>query len=66
MEELEKSVRSVRQENEREDKEEGVNDSGKTSTGVRGKDFGIEESNGKETGGRRNANATMDVRNYEA
>ena len=32
---------------------------GKTSTGVRGKDFGIEESNGKEIGGRRNANAEL-------
>ena len=41
MEELEESVWSVvRQENEREDKGEGVENSGKTSTDVRGRDMG--------------------------
>ena len=46
MEELEESVRSVaRQENEREDQGEGVQDSVKTSTGVGGRD--IEEGKGK-------------------
>ena len=65
MEELEESVWSfVRQENEREDQGEGVQDSGKTSTDVRGRDMGVEESTGKE--GRRNENSTMDVRSYEA
>ena len=29
-------------------------------------DMGIEEGTGKEIGGRRNENATMDVRSYEA
>ena len=37
----------------------------KTATGVRGRDMGIEEGTGKEIGGRRNANATMDVRSYD-
>ena len=45
---------------------EGVQSSGKTSTDVRGRDMGIEEGTGKEIGGRRNENATMDVRSYEA
>ena len=40
--------------------------SGKTSTDVRGRDMGVEEGTGKEIGGRRNENATMDVRSYEA
>ena len=53
MKELEESVWSVvRQENEREDQGEDVQNSGKTSTDVRGRD--------------RNENATMDVRSYEA
>ena len=56
----------VRQENEREDQGEGVQNSGKTSTDVRGRDMGVEEGTGKEIGGRRNENATMDVRSYEA
>ena len=48
VEELEESVWSVvRQENEREDQEEGVQNSGKTSTDVRGRDMGIAESTGK-------------------
>ena len=55
----------MRQENE-PDQGEGVEDSGKTGTGVRGRDMGIEEGTGKEIGGRRNENATMDVRSYEA
>ena len=46
--------------------EEGVQNSGKTSTDVRGRDMGIEEGTWKEIGGRRNENATMDVRSYEA
>ena len=47
MEELEESVWSVvRQENEREDQEEGVQNSGNTSTGVRGRDMGVEEGTG--------------------
>ena len=56
VEELEESVWSVvRQENEREDQGEGVQNSGKTSTGaVRSRDMGIEEGAGKEIGGRRN------------
>ena len=36
-----------------------------TSTDVRGRDMGVEEGTGKEIGGRRNENATMDVRSYE-
>ena len=48
MEELEESVWSVvRHENEREDEGEGVQNSGKTSTDVRGRDLGIEEGTGK-------------------
>ena len=67
MEELEESVWSVvRQENEREDQGEGVQNSGKSSTDVPGKDMGVEEGTGKEIGGRINDNATMDVRSYEA
>ena len=56
----------MRQENEREDQGEGVQNSGKTSTDVRGRDMGVGESTGKEIGGRRNENGTMDVRSYEA
>ena len=44
---------------------EGVQNSGKTSTDVRGRDMGVEEGTGKEIGGRRNENATIDVRSYE-
>ena len=33
---------------------------------VRGRDMGVEEGTGKVIGGRRNENATMDVRSYEA
>ena len=33
----------MRQENEREYQGEGVQNSGKTSTGVRGRDMGVEE-----------------------
>ena len=64
MEELEESVWSVvRHENEREDQGEGVQNSGKTSSDVRRRDIhGIEEGTRKEIGGRRNENATMDVR----
>ena len=48
VEELEESVWSVgRKENEREDQGEGVQNSGKTSTDVRGRDMGVEESTGK-------------------
>ena len=47
-------------------KGEGVQNSGKTSTDVRGRDMGVEESTGKEIGGGRDENATMDVRSYEA
>ena len=39
-----------------------LQNSGKTNTDVRCRDMGT----GKETGGRRNENATMDVRSYEA
>ena len=67
VEALEESVWSVaRQENEHEDQGEGVQNSGKTSTDVRGRDMGVEESTGKEIGGGRDENATMDVRSYEA
>ena len=46
MEELEDSVWSVvRQENEREDRGEGVQNSGKTSTDVRGRDMCVEKEN---------------------
>ena len=49
MEKLEESVRSVvRQENEREDQGEGVQNSGKTSTDVRGRDMDVAEGTGKE------------------
>ena len=52
MKELEESVWSVvRQENEREDQGEGVQNSGKTSTDVRGRDMGVEEATGKNIGG---------------
>ena len=54
VEELEDSVWSVvRQENEREGQtqREGVQDGGKTSTDVRGRDMGVEEGTGKEIGG---------------
>ena len=34
-------------ENEHEDQGEGVQNSGKTSTGVRGRDMGVEEGIGK-------------------
>ena len=48
VEELEESVWSVvRQENEREDQWEGVQNSGKTSTDVRGRDMDVEEGTGK-------------------
>ena len=58
VEELEESVGGVvRQENEREDQREGVQNSGKPSTGVRSRDIGIEGGAGKEIGGRRNENA---------
>ena len=67
MEELEESVWSVvRQENEREDQAEGVQDSGQTDTGARGRDMGIEEGTRKEIGGRRSVNATMDMRSHKA
>ena len=52
-------------ENESEDQWEDVQDSGKT-TGVQGRDRGIEEGTGKEIGGCRNMNAKMDVRSYKA
>ena len=55
----------MRKENERKDQGEAVHNTGKTST-VRGRDMGVEEGTGKEIGGRRNENATMDVRSYEA
>ena len=48
MEELEESVWSVvRQENEREDQGESIQNSGKTSTDVRGRDMDVEEGTGK-------------------
>ena len=44
VEKLEESVCSiVRQKNEHEDQGEGVQDGGKTGTGVRGRDMGIED-----------------------
>ena len=47
VEELEESFWSVvRQKNAREDQGEGVQNSGKTSTDVRGMDMGIEEGTG--------------------
>ena len=48
------------------DQGEGVRDRGKTGTGVRDRDMDIEEGPGKEIGGRRNENGTMDVWSYEA
>ena len=56
----------MRQENERKYQGEGVQNSGKTSTDVRGRDMGVEEGTRKELGGRRNENARLDVRSYEA
>ena len=47
-------------------KGEGVQNSGQTSTDVRGRDMGVGEGTGKENEGRRNKNDTMDVRSYEA
>ena len=52
--------------NEREDQGEGVQNSGKTSTAVWGRDMGVEEGTGKYIGGRINENSTMDVRSYVA
>ena len=49
----------MRQENERENQGKGVQNSGKTSTDVKGRDMCVEEGTGKE-------NATMDVRSYKA
>ena len=63
VEELEESVWSVVRQ---EDQGEGVQNSGKTSTDVRGRGMGVEEGTGKEIGGRGNENATNDVRSYEA
>ena len=40
--------------------------SGKNSTEVRGRAMGVEEDTAEEIRGRRNENATMDVRSYEA
>ena len=56
----------MRQENEREDQGNGVKSGGKTSIDVRGRGMGAEEGTGKQIGGRKNENATMDVRSYEA
>ena len=56
----------MRQENESEDQGEGVQNSCKTSTDVRGRVMGVEEGTGNEIVGRRNENATIDVRSYEA
>ena len=48
MEEREESGWSVvRQENERNDQGEGVQNSGTTSTAIRGRDMGVEEGTGK-------------------
>ena len=44
---------------------EGVQNSGKISTDVRGRDMVVEESTRKPIEGRRNENATMDVRSYD-
>ena len=56
----------MRQENQCQDQGEGVQNSGKTSTDVRGRDIGIGEGTGKEIESRRNENATMDVQSYKA
>ena len=45
---------------------EGVHDSGKACTCMRGREMCIEEGTGEEIGGRRHGNTTMDVRSYEA
>ena len=45
---------------------ECIQNIGKTSTGVQGRNMGIEEGTGKEIGGHRNDHATMDVRSYKA
>ena len=47
-------------------KGEGIQNSGKTGTDVRGRDMGVEEDKVIEIGGRGNENTTMDVRSYEA
>ena len=58
-----KSLECCSSENERErDQGEGVQNSGKTGQ----RHMCVEESTRKEIGGRRNQNATMDVRSYEA
>ena len=44
----------MRQVNEREDQGERVQNSGKTSTDVWGRNMGVEEGTGNEIGGRRN------------
>ena len=56
----------MRQETEPEDQGEGVQDNGKTGTGARGRDMAIREGIGKEIGGPRNGNTTVDLRSYEA
>ena len=58
LDELEESVCSVMLQ---KNKREYQGDSGKTSTGVRGRDMAIEKGTGKEMGGHRNENVTMDV-----
>ena len=45
---------------------EGVQNSGKTVIDIQGRDMGVEEGTGKEIGGRRNENGTMDVWSYKA
>ena len=67
VEELEESVWNVvRQENEREGQGEGVQNSGNNSTDVQCRDMGDGEGTGREIGGRRNENASINVRSYEA
>ena len=57
----------MRQENEHEDQGEGVQNSGKTGTDVRGGDMGVEEGTGKEIGSAEmRMLRTMDVRTSEA
>ena len=54
----------IRQKNECEDQGEGVQNSGKISTGVRGRDIGIEEGTGNWRSQKYEC-YTIDVRSYE-
>ena len=56
----------MRQENQRDDQGKVYRTVVRPALIYRGRDMGIEEGPGNEIGSRRNVNATMDVRSYEA